>query len=76
MADPTTPSPYSENKRFEPKNPVELNVPKDDVISVEELSKCDGMEKAGFRHHRIDARSLRHERLTDAHGMTNRHESG
>ncbi len=43
MADPTSPSPYSENKRFEPKVKVELNEPKSDLITYEELSQCDGM---------------------------------
>lgn len=42
MADPTSPSPYSENKRFEPKVKVELAPPKQDVITLEELSQCDG----------------------------------
>ncbi|KIW91159.1 uncharacterized protein Z519_08054 [Cladophialophora bantiana CBS 173.52] len=42
MTDPTSPSPYSENKKFEPKVPVELSPPKNDEISLEELSKCDG----------------------------------
>lgn len=28
--------------KFEPKVPVQLNPPKDDPISVEELAKCDG----------------------------------
>lgn len=32
----------SGKKRFEPKVPVQLDPPKDDPISVEELSKCDG----------------------------------
>lgn len=32
----------SEPKRFEPKVPVQLDPPKYDPISVEELSKCDG----------------------------------
>jgi hypothetical protein len=32
-----------EKKRFEPKVPVELDPPKDDPISLEELAKCDGM---------------------------------
>lgn len=32
-----------EPKRFEPKNPVQLDPPKDDPITIEELSKCDGM---------------------------------
>lgn len=31
-----------EPKRFEPKVPVQLDPPKHDPISVEELSKCDG----------------------------------
>lgn len=44
MADPTSPSPYSENKRFEPKVKVELDTPKQDVISLEELSQCDGTD--------------------------------
>ncbi|KAI9795269.1 MAG: hypothetical protein M1835_006077 [Candelina submexicana] len=30
-----------EPKKFEPKVPVQLNPPKNDPISVEELSKCD-----------------------------------
>ncbi|KIW52541.1 hypothetical protein PV05_08171 [Exophiala xenobiotica] len=42
MTDPTSPSPYSENKRFEPKVKVELNPPKETLITLEELSKCDG----------------------------------
>ncbi|KAJ9636665.1 hypothetical protein, variant [Exophiala oligosperma] len=42
MADPTSPSPYSENKKFEPKVKVELDPPKDTLITLEELSKCDG----------------------------------
>lgn len=49
MADPTSPSPYSENKRFEPKVPVELNPPKSDLISVEELSQCNGMRPTAHR---------------------------
>jgi membrane-associated progesterone receptor component len=28
--------------KFEPKQPIELAPPKDDVISVEHLAKCDG----------------------------------
>lgn len=32
-----------EPKRFEPKVPVQLDPPKYDPITVEELSKCDGM---------------------------------
>ena len=46
MADPTSPSPYSENKRFEPKVPVELNEPKSDEITLEELAKNDGTSLA------------------------------
>ncbi|KIV78605.1 hypothetical protein, variant 1 [Exophiala sideris] len=42
MADPTSPSAYSENKRFEPKVKVELAPPKDEEITLEELSQCDG----------------------------------
>ncbi|ETI21868.1 hypothetical protein G647_05937 [Cladophialophora carrionii CBS 160.54] len=42
MTDPTSPSPYSENKRFEPKVPVELSPPKDDEITLEELAQNDG----------------------------------
>ena len=29
-------------KSFTPKNPPKLNPPKDDPISIEELSKCNG----------------------------------
>lgn len=32
----------AEPKNFAPKTPVDLNPPKDDPISPEELSKCDG----------------------------------
>lgn len=32
----------SEPKSFAPKNPVQLDPPKDDPISVEDLAKCDG----------------------------------
>ncbi|KAK5305582.1 hypothetical protein LTR99_003126 [Exophiala xenobiotica] len=42
MTDPTSPSSYSENKRFEPKVKIELAEPKDTPITLEELSKCDG----------------------------------
>lgn len=31
-----------QTKRFEPKVPVQLDPPKDDPISQEELAKCDG----------------------------------
>jgi len=31
-----------EPKNFEPKKPVHLDAPKDDSISVQQLSKCDG----------------------------------
>lgn len=30
--------------KFEPKNPVELDPPKDDPISVDQLAKCDGRQ--------------------------------
>jgi membrane-associated progesterone receptor component len=33
-----------EPKNFAPKTPVQLNAPKDDPITSEELSKCDGTE--------------------------------
>jgi predicted heme/steroid binding protein len=44
MSDPTSPSPYSENKRFEPKVPVDLSPPKQDEISLEELARNDGTD--------------------------------
>ncbi|KAF2143612.1 uncharacterized protein K452DRAFT_296616 [Aplosporella prunicola CBS 121167] len=31
-----------EPKRFEPKQPVQLDPPKDDIISLDYLAKCDG----------------------------------
>lgn len=34
----------TEKKSFEPKQPVKLDPPKYDPISVEELSKCDGTD--------------------------------
>jgi hypothetical protein len=37
-----TPGHVAEPKNFEPKTPVTLNPPKDDPITLEELSKCDG----------------------------------
>lgn len=49
MADPTSPSPYSENKKFEPKIPVELNEPKSDEITLEELSRNDGKATTPLR---------------------------
>jgi membrane-associated progesterone receptor component len=36
----------AEPKNFAPKTPVNLDPPKDDPISQEELSKCDGMTQA------------------------------
>ncbi|KAJ3492429.1 hypothetical protein NLG97_g5400 [Lecanicillium saksenae] len=30
--------------KFEPKEPVQLNPPKDDPITVEELAKCNGVD--------------------------------
>lgn len=35
--------PQTANMSFEPKTKVELDPPKDDIISVDYLSKCDGM---------------------------------
>ena len=32
-------------KKFEPKNPVQLDAPKDDPISLEYLAKCDGTQQ-------------------------------
>lgn len=32
----------AESKRFAPKEPVQLDPPKDDPISKEELARCDG----------------------------------
>ena len=32
----------AEPKRFEPKEPVKLDPPKDDPITLEELAKCNG----------------------------------
>jgi hypothetical protein len=34
-----------EAKRLEPKQPVKLDPPKDDPITPEELSKCDGRDR-------------------------------
>ena len=43
MADPLlSPRPHTEEKRFEPKQKVELSEPKDDPITYEELAQCDG----------------------------------
>lgn len=41
----TTPRSYVEPKSFAPKMPVLLNPPKEDPISFDELSKCDGMSR-------------------------------
>jgi hypothetical protein len=38
MSDPTE----APKKKFEPKQPVELAPPKDDVLSLDYLKKCDG----------------------------------
>ncbi|PKY01881.1 cytochrome b5 [Aspergillus campestris IBT 28561] len=35
-----------EPKRFSPKEPVQLNPPKDDPITKEELAKCDGTDSS------------------------------
>ncbi|KAJ5214552.1 Cytochrome b5 [Penicillium cf. viridicatum] len=43
----------TESKRFTPKVPVELDPPKDDPISVEELAKCDGMRVYPCTQHRF-----------------------
>ncbi|KAJ5474755.1 Cytochrome b5 [Penicillium sp. IBT 31633x] len=34
----------AESKRFAPKEPVQLDPPKDDPISKEELARCDGSD--------------------------------
>lgn len=39
----------AETKRFAPKVAVQLDPPKDDPITMEELSKCDGMSDAAGR---------------------------
>jgi predicted heme/steroid binding protein len=50
-----------EPKRFEPKNPVVLDPPKNDPITLEELSKCDGtwqrfyMTYISFSHNTFNA---------------------
>lgn len=33
----------TDSGRFAPKVPVQLDPPKDDLITTEELAKCDGM---------------------------------
>ncbi|KAI4135456.1 MAG: hypothetical protein LQ347_000675 [Umbilicaria vellea] len=38
----------SEPKPFAPKNPVQLDPPKDDPISVENLAKCDAIKGTVF----------------------------
>jgi len=43
--DPTSPMPHDENpmeKRFQPKQKVELDPPKEDAISEDYLAECDG----------------------------------
>ena len=43
MADPLlSPRPHTEEKRFEPKQKVELSEPKNDPYTYEELAECDG----------------------------------
>ena len=37
----------AEPKNFEPKKPVQLDPPKSDPISVEDLAKCDGKVSGG-----------------------------
>lgn len=40
-----------ESKRFAPKVAVQLDPPKDDPISVEELAKCDGTRRLSLTDH-------------------------
>jgi hypothetical protein len=43
MADPLlSPRAHTEDKRFEPKQKVELSEPKDDAYTYEQLAECDG----------------------------------
>lgn len=37
--------------KFEPKEPVQLNPPKDDPITLEELAKCNGTSSEKPRAH-------------------------
>lgn len=42
--EPTEETEHTHKKdKFAPKEPVQLNPPKDDPISKEELAKCDGI---------------------------------
>ncbi|KAF2010152.1 progesterone binding protein-like protein [Aaosphaeria arxii CBS 175.79] len=45
MAD--TNQPQEKKEKFAPKEPVQLNPPKDDIISLEHLAKCNG-ETEGY----------------------------
>ena len=42
-----------EPKNFAPKTPVNLDPPKDDPITYEELSKCDGVFRPYANEHRL-----------------------
>lgn len=46
MSDPTSPREHnrSAEKTFAPKHKVDLQEPKDDPITYDELAQCDGME--------------------------------
>lgn len=44
MTDRETQEPETETKRFAPKVKVELNPPKDDPITYQELHQCDGTD--------------------------------
>ncbi len=48
MSDPLlSPRPHTEEKRFEPKQKVELSEPKNDPYTYEELAQCDGKASSG-----------------------------
>ena len=44
MADASAPASEPEKKPFTPKQPVQLDPPKGDPITYEELAECDGMD--------------------------------
>ena len=51
MTDPLlSPRPHTEEKRFEPKTKVELLEPRDDPMTIEELSQCDGKASSQREH--------------------------
>lgn len=69
MSDPLlSPRPHTEEKRFEPKQKVELQEPKDDLFTYEQLAECDG--KASSR------KSDRLGRKADKQINTNWHQPG